>query len=368
MTCYLLKGVVSLAEANGQEKTEQPTSKRRQDARKKGDVFQSKDIVTVVMLFGVFYTTKLLLPLIYETMRSYMEFFFSAISQDAPFENSPQIYVYSVVSLLKCALPLLVIAMILGILGHGIQTRFLFTWESVKPKFSKLNPISGIQNMFNLKKIVELLKNLIKVAVLLVLLYNLVRSDLSPIARMIDMPVTVSAGQMLSMVFDLVKNVSIAFAVVAFFDFLYQRWDYENKLKMTKQEVKEEYKMTEGNPEIKGRIKRIQRQMAMSRMMQSVPEADVVVRNPTHFAVALKYDPEVHGAPVVLAMGQNHLALRIIKVAEEHGVSVLEDRPLARALYASCELGREIPPEFYGAVAELLVYIYRLNHRDEMLR
>lgn len=269
--------MVSLAEANGQEKTEQPTSKRRRDARKKGNVFQSKDIVTVVMLFGVFYMTKLLLPLIYETLRSYMEFFFSAISQDAPFEEAPQIYVYSMVSLLKCALPLLAVSMALGILGHGIQTRFLFTMESVKPKFSKLNPISGIKNMFSLKKVVDLVKNLIKIAILLVLLYNLVISDLSPIARMIDTPIFRSATQMLSMVFELVKKVCIAFAVVAFFDFLYQRWDYENNLKMTKQEVKEEYKMTEGNPEIKGRIRRIQRQMAMSRMMQSVPEADVVV-------------------------------------------------------------------------------------------
>lgn len=357
-----------MAESNGQEKTEQPTSKRRSDARKKGNVFQSKDIVTVVMLFGVFYMVKLRLPSIYETARSYMEFFFSAISQDAPFENAPQVYVYSVVSMLKCALPLLLTAAVLGILGHGVQTRFLFTMEPVKPKLSKLNPINGIKKLFGLKKIVDLVKNLIKIAILLALLYNLVKSDLSPIARMIDMPIFSAASQMLVMVFDLVKKVCIAFAVVAFFDFLYQRWDFENNLKMTKQEVKEEYKMTEGNPEIKGRIRKIQRQMAMSRMMQSVPEADVVVRNPTHFAVALKYDPERHGAPVVLAMGKDYLAFRIIEVAKEHGVSVLEDRPLARALYASCEVGREIPAEFYGAVAELLVYIYRLNHRDEMLQ
>ena len=185
---------------------------------------------------------------------------------------------------------------------------------------------------------------------------------------MLDMPIFNSTTEMLHMVFVLVQNVCIAFAVVAFFDFLYQRWDYENNLKMTKQEVKDEFKQTEGNPEIKGRIRRIQRQMAMSRMMQSVPEADVVVKNPTHFAVALKYDPEKHGAPVVLAMGKDYLALRIIEVAEEHGVFVMENRPLARALYASCKVEREIPAEFYGAVAELLVYIYRLNHRDEMLQ
>lgn len=359
---------MNLAEANGQEKTEQPTGKRRRDARKEGNVFQSKDVVTVLMLLGVFYMIRLVLPFIYENVREYMEFFFSAVSLDAPLEGSPHIFTFSVVSLLKCSLPLLLVAMLLGILGHGIQTRFLITFTPLKPKFSKLNPINGLKKMFSLNKIVDLVKNLIKISVLLVLLYNLLQSDLRPIARMIDMPVYNATAYALQMVFDLVVKVCIAFAVVAFFDFLYQRWDYENNLKMTKQEVKEEYKMTEGNPEIKGRIRRIQRQMAMSRMMQSVPEADVIVRNPTHFAVALKYDPDKNGAPVVLAKGQDYTALRIVKIGEENGVSIVENRPLARALYASCEVDREITPEFYGAVAELLVYIYKLNHRDEMLQ
>ena len=183
---------------------------------------------------------------------------------------------------------------------------------------------------------------------------------------MIDMDIYKSTVRTLELVFDLVKKVCIAFAVVAFFDYLYQRWDYENNLKMTKQEVKEEYKNTEGNPEIKGRIRSIQRQMALSRMMQKVPEADVIVRNPTHFAVALKYDPDKNGAPVVLAKGQDLVALRIIKVGEENRVAILENRPLARALYESCELDREIPAEFYGAVAEILVYIYKASNREDM--
>ena len=144
--------------------------------------------------------------------------------------------------------------------------------------------------------------------------------------------------------------------------------DYEKELKMTKQEVKDEYKQTEGNPEIKGRIRRIQRQMALSRMMQKVPEADVIVRNPTHFAVALKYDPDRHGAPVVLAKGQDELALRIVKAGEENGVFIIENKPLARALYASCRLDQEIPAEFYGAVAEILIYIYRASHREDMFQ
>ena len=357
-----------MAESNGQEKTEQPTSKRRRDARNEGNIFQSKDIVTVVMLLGVFTAMRVLIPIIYENVREYMEFFFSAAGSDNPLGRSPNIYIYTVITLVKCSLPLLLIAVVLGILGHGIQTRFLVTFKPLKPKFSKLNPIKGIQKLFSLKKIVDLVKNLIKISILLVLLYNILSSDLNPIARMIDMPVIQSAAHTLQLVYDLVLKVCIAFTVVAFFDFLYQRWDYEKNLKMTKQEVKDEYKMTEGNPEIKGRIRRIQRQMALSRMMQSVPEADVIVRNPTHFAVALKYDPKKHGAPVVLAKGQDYMALRIIKVGSENGVSIVENRPLARALYASCELDREIPAEFYGAVAEILVYVYRLNHRDDMLR
>ena len=166
---------------------------------------------------------------------------------------------------------------------------------------------------------------------------------------------------MLQLVFNLVMKVCMAFAAIAFLDFLYQRWEYEKSLRMTKQEVKDEFKQTEGNPEIKGRIRRIQRQMAMSRMMQKVPQADVIIRNPTHVAVALKYDPDRHGAPVVLAKGLDEAALRIVKVGEENGVYITENKPLARALYAACKLDEEIPAEFYGAVAEILVYLYKLR-------
>ena len=254
----------------------------------------------------------------------------------------------------------------LGIVAHGVQTRFNVTFKPLHPKFSKFNPINGIKKMFSPKKLIDVAKNLLKIAVLLVLLYNLVRDDILEIARMIDMDVYKSAIRTLELVFDLVKKVCLAFAVIAFFDYLYQRWDYENNLKMTKQEVKEEFKNTEGNPEIKGRIRSIQRQMALSRMMQKVPEADVIVRNPTHFAVALKYDPDKDSAPVVLAKGQDYMALRIIKIGEENGVVIMENRPLARALYASCELDREIPEEFYGAVAEILVYIYKASNREDM--
>ena len=357
-----------MAESNGQEKTEQPTGKRLREAREEGNIFQSKDAVTVVMLFGVFWMVKKMLPFIYETASNCVIHIFSLALTDRPLDASTHIFAYMVAAVLKCSMPILLVSMLLGILGHGIQTRFNVSFKMLKPKFSKMNPINGIKRMFGIKKLVDLAKNLIKIALLIALLYNLLQADLIYMARMIDMNLYASAGRMLEMVFDLVVKVCIAFAVVAFLDYLYQRWDHAQNLKMTKQEVKEEYKNTEGNPEVKGRIRKIQRQMAMARMMQKVPEADVIVKNPTHFAVALKYDPEKNGAPVVLAKGQDQVALRIIKMGEEHGVSVVEDRPLARALYASCEIDREIPAEFYGAVAELLVYIYRQSHREDMFQ
>jgi flagellar biosynthetic protein FlhB len=355
-----------LAESNGQEKTEQPTSKRRSDARKDGNVLQSREISTVVMLIGVFWVARIMMPHIYVTLRDYMKLLLGGAGQSQASLLTYQLFMLSVVSFAKCALPLLLVAMVCGIVAGGTQTKFNVTFKVLRPKFSKLNPIKGIKNLFSLKKIVDLVKNLIKICILLVILYNIIKDDLEAIARTIDMMPFNSAILMLNMMFSLVVKVCIAFVVIAFLDYLYQRWDYERNLKMTKQEVKDEYKQTEGNPEIKGRIRRIQRQMAMSRMMQKVPQADVVVKNPTHFAVALKYDPDHYGAPVVLAKGQDSLALRIIKKAEESGVYVLENRPLARALYASCQLDREIPAEYYGAVAEILVYIYKATNREDM--
>ena len=279
-----------------------------------------------------------------------------------------RLFAATAITFLKCSLPLLLSSMALGIAAHGVQTRFNISFKTLKPKFDRLYPISGIKKMFAVRNAVELLKNLLKIAVLGVLLFNLIKGDIVQVARMIDVEPLNSCIHLLQMAFQLILKVCMVFVIVAFFDFLYQRWEYEKNLKMTKQEVKDEYKQTEGNPEIKGRIRRIQRQMALSRMIQKVPEADVIVRNPTHVAVALKYDPKRHGAPVVLAKGQDELALRIVKAGEENGVFMIENKPLARALYASCRLDQEIPAEFYGAVAEILIYIYRASHREDMFQ
>ena len=285
-----------------------------------------------------------------------MKFVIDSISLEQESVLAYRLFAATAITFLKCNLPLLLSSMALGIAAHGVQTRFNISFKTLKPKFDRLNPISGIKKMFAVRNAVELLKNLLKIAVLGVLLFNLIKGDIVQVARMIDVEPLNSCIHLLQMAFQLILKVCMVFIIVAFFDFLYQRWEYEKNLKMTKQEVKDEYKQTEGNPEIKGRIRRIQRQMALSRMIQKVPEADVIVRNPTH------------GAPVVLAKGQDELALRIVKAGEENGVFMIENKPLARALYASCRLDQEIPAEFYGAVAEILIYIYRASHREDMFQ
>lgn len=323
----------------------------------------SKDIVTIVSLLLAFFSLRLLFPLIYRSMRTYLINRTDDISQVADLTMAGKnLMMESMVLIAVTCLPLLLISVAAAVVGTGAQTKFLVTTKNLRPKFSRLNPISGIKNMISLKSLVELLKNLIKIIILSYLLYQICRDDLRDIMRTIDMSLMVSTTYTFQAILSMVYKVSLAFAVVAGFDLFYQIWNYEKEIRMTKEEVKEEYKQTEGNPQIKGRIRSLQRQMAQSRMMQKVPEADVIIRNPTHVAVALRYHIETDNAPILIAKGVDELALRIVQVGEEHGVCVIENKPLARAIYAQTQLDREIPEEYYGLVAELLVYVYQLNH------
>ncbi len=243
------------------------------------------------------------------------------------------------------------------------QTRFLVAGERIKPKFSKLNPLSGFKRVFSLRSVIEALKGLIKIAILLVLIYNCLASVISTAANFMYTDLGAACGALFDLIVSMLLQICLAFTAIAFLDFLYQRWEHERQMKMSKQEIKEEYKMTEGDPQIKGRIKQVQRAMAQQRMMAQVPQADVIVRNPTHFAVALRYKQGEDSAPVVLAKGQDELAARIVAKAEESLVPVVENVPLARALYAQAEVNQEIPPELYAPVAEVLVYIFKLDNK-----
>lgn len=350
----------------GDSKTEKATPKKRKDERKKGNIFTSKDLTALISILGVFYSLKMLFPGMYRTVKAFMLRYMGYAANETELTDSfvKEIAVTSLDAFVRAAVPIIVIAMIIGIAITIAQTKLLFSTESLKPKFNRLNPLEGIKKLFSLKSIVEVLKGIIKITILLVILYKFIQSRFVLFSRTLDMGIMYSSKFMLESVIDMVFNISIAFAAIAAVDYFYQWWDYERQIKMSKHDVKEEYKQMEGNPQIKGKIKEIQRQRAMSRMMQAVPTADVVIKNPTHYAVALRYDIEKDEAPILVAKGQDELALRIIKTAEENKVSVIENKPLARSIYSTTDLNREIPAEYYGEIAEILVYIYQLNNKE----
>jgi len=351
----------------GESKTEKATPKKRRDERKKGHVFMSKDAIAVATLFTSTFVIRLMFIGIATTIAELMRFSFVCAAR-APLgmggDLIRELFYQSIVVLAKTAGPLLLLTVLVSIAATFAQTRGLVTGELLRPKFNRISPLQGFKRLFSMRSIIEALKGILKISILLTLIYLCVADLLHLSVNYLDMEVRDVCRHVFSSIYSMMLKVGLAFLVLAMFDFLYQWWDYEREMKMSKQEIKEEYKQTEGDPQVKGKIKELQRRMAQQRMMQQVPSADVVIRNPTHYAVALRYKMGEDEAPVVLAKGQDYLALRIVKVAEEHQIAVVENVAVARALYANTELGREIPPELYGAVAEVLVFLYKLDGLD----
>lgn len=352
--------------AGANEKTEKATPKKRRDERKKGNVMVSKDAVAVATLFATYFIMRFALPMMAEAAGGLMRFcigLIGTVPTGGASSVGTELTAQCTATLARSvALPLLT-TVLASVAATFAQTRLLVSFDSLKPKFSRMNPLQGIKKLFSMKSIVEALKGLIKITVLIVLIFLFMQSTMHIFMQFVDADIMAAVHVIMEKGFALMLQVGVAFLAVAFFDFLYQRWEFERDMKMTKQEIKEEYKQMEGDPQIKGKIKETQRRMAQSRMMQAVPEADVVIRNPTHFAVALRYRPGEDNAPVVLAKGQDHMALRIVGIAEEHRVAVVENKPLAQGLYKTADIGQPISPEFYGAVADVLVYIYKLGKK-----
>ena len=350
------------------EKTEKATPKKKRDERKKGNVLLSQDVVTILSLAGVIYALKALFPMLHETIRKFLLQMIDGIHTIYTVEGvtSKRLLEEVAIVLLKTAVPFVLLTAFFAILATGIQTRILFSTYKLKPKFSNLSPLNGIRKMFALRNLVELIKNILKFLIIGFVVYQALQAELGNSVHTLNMPIIQSATWMLSVVMNMMPKIILVFVAVGFFDFLYQRWEHERQMKMTKEEIKEEFKMTEGNPEIKGKIKGLQQQIARSRMMQAVPEADVIIRNPTHYAVALRYDTGKSQAPVVVAKGQDEVALRIVETAKEHGVMVVENKPLARGIYATTKINQEISPDYYGVVAEILVEVYRMNKKIEL--
>lgn len=351
----------------GGEKTEKATPKKRRDERKKGNIFLSKDAISVVTLFSTFLMFRLLAGGIAEDIHDYFRLCLQ-YSRDVPVGKAADLFrpmfQTGIWIFVKSAGPILGISVIAAIATTFFQTKMLVSPESLKPKLNRISPIQGFKKLFSLKSIVDALKGLLKISVLLVIIYYFLEHMMIHFFNYLNTELGYACSHLFQSSITMVLQILIAFTILAGFDFYFQWWDYERKLKMSKQEVKEEYKQVEGDPKIKAKIKETQRRMAQSRMMQKVPGADVVIRNPEHVAVALRYKPDIDNAPIVLAMGLDSLALRIVKVAEENHVPTIENVALARTLFAECELDREIPPALYGMVADVLVYLYRLDNEN----
>ncbi len=348
----------------GEEKTEKATPKKRRDQRKEGNVLQSREIGTAVSVLGIFTAMRLLLGFISKTMLAYYTQSFEQLgSTEVSTDTIMPIFVDVITVIVLTVLPVCLIAMFLGIIPTIAQTKGLFTMKALKPKFSRLNPLSGIKKLFSLQSIVGILKGLIEVVIISVVIYNEIRDRLPKFVMLMNAGVMQGITYAALTIYDMVMLICIMLVFVAAADFLFQWWQFEKKLKMSKQEVKEEFKQMEGDPQIKSKIKQRQQQMAAQRMMHDVPTADVVVRNPTHYAVALKYDQDKNNAPQVVAKGKDFLAQRIVAIAEENDVYTIENPPLARSLYSMVDIGREIPAELYNAVAEVLTVVYREKNK-----
>jgi len=348
------------------EKTEKASQKRKQDERKKGNIFLSQEVVTIFTLLVTFYTLKLLMKFIVETLESSIKYFsgLAATMTELTYDNLSDFLINLIIVFAKTAMIPLLVCGLAAIISTMLQTKMLFSSKAFSFKGERINFLKGLKKLFSKRSFVELLKSLLKITVVLYVVYSVIKTEIFLMPRMMDMSFIQAFSKTGAIIMSIVLKASIVFIFLAGADYLYQWWEYEKNLRMSKQEVKDEYKQTEGDPQIKSRIKSMQQQRARRRMMQNVPTADVVIRNPTHFAVAIKYDQELNRAPRVVAKGMDSLALRIVATAEENGVYVMENKPLARGLYESVDLDREIPESFYRAVAEVLAFVYSLKKKE----
>jgi len=346
-----------MAESN---KTEKATPKKKRDERKKGNAFQSKEVVSIVTLIVGFVLINKLGSFI---MTQIKELYLSELNNmkgmyDLTVSGCLQIMRESMLAFFISTIPILLILALAGIVMSGAQTGFLVSGELIKFKYHRISMLEGLKRILSVRSAVELVKSIIKVVVIMWIIYTSVRDLLIVTPDMLNTSLDSNIAFMLERIMSIVYKICLIFVSVAILDFAYQKFDYEQKLMMTKQEVKDEYKQTEGDPQIKGRIRERQRKVSMNRMIQQVPNADVIVRNPTHFAVALKYDINKDMAPIVLAKGQDFMAKRIVDIGLKHKILITENKPLARSLYEMVEVNDYIPAELYQAVAELMAWVY----------
>lgn len=346
------------------EKTEKATPKKRSDSRKKGQVAKSQDVNTAIVLLAVFLVllfggSYFFDNLLYIFKHTYQEY----IGMNLTEENIQMIFLDVLEEIVMILAPIMIIAMLAGVAANYMQFGFLFSTETIQPKLEKLDPIKGLKRIFSIRAIVELLKSILKISLVGIVTFSVIWLRKEEILILAEK--TVGAG--LATIANLTVTMGLIACILLIFlgvlDYFYQKYDFEKNIRMSKQDIKDEYKNMEGDPLIKSKIKQRQREMAMRRMMQEVPNADVVITNPTHFAVVLKYDENKLDAPYVVAKGVDFMAQKIKLIAKENDIIQVENRPLARALYSQTEIGDAIPEEFFKAVAEILAYVYKTKKK-----
>ncbi|MBI5643109.1 MAG: flagellar biosynthesis protein FlhB [Deltaproteobacteria bacterium] len=351
-----------MPEDDGQEKTEQPSSRKREQARDEGSFATSKELSSFLMILGAMMILYYSGSWMFMGMADFMRKSFMVFRGEMTVQNVSDLfgqisYKFFILILPAFAIPLF------GAVSYVLQNGFALTSKPLAPDFTKLDPISGAKKLFSIHSVVELVKSIVKVSVLSYVVYKAVDKEWQNLPFLIDMDTTGTLTYISKISFTIMTKTLWVLAVIAALDYIFQRWNFEKGLKMSKEELKEEMKEMEGDPIVKARIKAIQRELARKRMMADVPKADFVVTNPTHLAVAVKYDKSKSSAPIVLAKGAGVVAEKIREIAKKHGVPVIENKPLARALYKSVEIGKQIPAELYKAVAEMLAYVYKLKSK-----
>lgn len=346
------------------EKTEKPTLKKRRDARERGQVFRSVEINSAIVLLAGFTMLKIAIPGIIDNLKKvYISFLGGSIILDQVFsyEGLRKLSIDLGWSLVITIAPFMLVTLVVGLIANYVQVGFLFTTKTIVPKLNRINPLEGFKRIFSKRALVDFLKSIIKLVIIGSVVYTELKSGFSQINRWFIVDLWQGIPLIGNNAYTIALKISIILLILAILDYGYQWWQYEIDLKMTKQEVKDEYKLMEGDPQIRSRIRGKQRELGMQRMMQAIPKADVVITNPTHYAVALSYDPDKDDAPIVVAKGQGFLALRIKEVASRNNVVITENKPLAQALYRSTDVGQSIPSELFHAVAEVLAFVYDLK-------
>lgn len=355
----------------GGDKTEKATPKKLDDARKEGRVARSSDLINGFMLLLMFFVLKLFGGIMANLfLDSFVKYYNKASDISMEIFDVKQAVNLSneiVIDIVIASLPVLIGSFVVALVGNIVQVGWKVTGKPLKPKLDRLNPIGGFKRMFSQEKVVELIKSILKVLAIALVAYNEVKDRWKFILNLYDFEFMQAVLNIFDIVLDVGIKISVIFVIIGLADFGYQKWKHLHDLRMSKQEVKDEMKQSEGDPQIKGQIRQKMREGARRRMMQDLPKADVVITNPTHFAVAVKYDKETAEAPYVLAKGADYVAANIKEIAKQNNIEIVENKPLARMLYYNVEIGDQIPPELYQMVAEVLAYVYSVKNKEILI-